>query len=177
MTRQPQARATQRRSALLAAAVEVLTEGGFAALTHRAVAQRARLPLAATTYYFASRDELLAEAFSHLVEREVAHLRAIGLAGLVDDLAADEHSRQQGLWELYVLAARDPALQAIARRWSQACAEIAAEHLALPAGHPRARLLYAAVSYLWLEHTVIGLPLEDMRTLVDLAVKNASRPE
>ncbi|MBB5081645.1 TetR/AcrR family transcriptional regulator [Nonomuraea endophytica] len=177
MTKKPQARATQRRTALLNAAVDLLTENGFAALTHRAVAHRAALPLAATTYYFASRDDLLAEAFTHLVERELHHLRRHGLAGLADDLAATDRLHQLGLWELYVHAGRDPALQAIARRWSDGCLAVTADHLALPPAHPRARLLYATVCALWLEHVVEQRPLDDLRTLLALAVENASRPE
>ncbi|MFI6539862.1 TetR/AcrR family transcriptional regulator [Nonomuraea sp. NPDC050547] len=177
MTKKPQARATQRRTALLNAAVGLLTENGFAALTHRAVAQRAALPLAATTYYFASRDDLLAEAFTHLVERELGHLREHGLTGLADDLADADRPHQLGLWELYVHAGRDPALQTIARRWSDGCLAVTADHLGLPPAHPRARLLYATVCALWLEHVVEQRPLDDLRTLLALALENASRPE
>ncbi|SNR67812.1 transcriptional regulator, TetR family [Haloechinothrix alba] len=59
----------RRRAALLDAGVELLVEGGFGAVRHRAVAERAGLPLASTTYYFASLDELVAA----VVER---HARA-----------------------------------------------------------------------------------------------------
>ncbi|MFI6291069.1 TetR/AcrR family transcriptional regulator [Nonomuraea sp. NPDC050790] len=177
MTKKPQARATQRRTALLNAAVDLLTDGGFAALTHRAVAHRAHLPLAATTYYFASRDQLLAEAFTHLVERELTHLRHHGITGLADDLATADRLHQLGLWELYVHAGRDPALQTIARRWSDGCLAVTADHLRLPPDHPRARLLHTTVCALWLEHVVEQRPLDDLRTLLRLAIENASRPE
>lgn len=52
----------RRRSRLIAAAGELLLEGGFDAVRHRAVADRAQLPLASTTYYFGSLDDLMAEA-------------------------------------------------------------------------------------------------------------------
>ena len=45
-----------------AAAAELLAEGGFDAVRHRAVAERAGLPLASTTYYFGSLDELVTAA-------------------------------------------------------------------------------------------------------------------
>ena len=48
-----QRRSRARREALLRAAVALLAEGGVRAVTHRAVADRAGVPLAATTYYFA----------------------------------------------------------------------------------------------------------------------------
>lgn len=55
----------RRRHALTEAAAALLVEGGFDAVRHRAVAERAGLPLASTTYYFASLDELIAAAVEH----------------------------------------------------------------------------------------------------------------
>ncbi|SDF59078.1 transcriptional regulator, TetR family [Lentzea fradiae] len=52
----------RRRQALVEAASELLVEGGFDAVRHRAVAERAGLPLASTTYYFDSLDELVTAA-------------------------------------------------------------------------------------------------------------------
>ena len=57
--RRTSARGLRRRQLLLEAAGELLMEHGFAAVSHRAVAQHAELPLSATTYYFRSLDELL----------------------------------------------------------------------------------------------------------------------
>ena len=51
----------RRRRALLEAALTLIGRGGPAALTHRALASEAGVPLAATTYYFTSKDELLRE--------------------------------------------------------------------------------------------------------------------
>jgi DNA-binding transcriptional regulator YbjK len=75
MRRPAQERGRRRRDALLDAGVELLTEGGFAAVSHRAVAERAGLPLAATTYYFRSRDDLIAAAFQLMVDRDLAATR------------------------------------------------------------------------------------------------------
>src|ERR1700759_5140917 len=66
----------RRRYALVSAAAELLAEGGFEAVRHRAVAQRAGLPLASTTYYFSSLDDLIARAVEHIAMIEVAPLRA-----------------------------------------------------------------------------------------------------
>jgi DNA-binding transcriptional regulator YbjK len=55
----------RRRAALVEAAAELLVEGGFDAVRHRAVAERAGLPLASTTYYFDSLDELVMAAVEH----------------------------------------------------------------------------------------------------------------
>ncbi|TMR88817.1 TetR/AcrR family transcriptional regulator, partial [Nonomuraea basaltis] len=164
----------------LTAAVDLLTDGGFAAVTHRAVAQRAHLPLAATTYYFASRDQLLAEAFAQLVETELGTTRAWiadhGLAALPDQVAEADRARQLGLWELYVHAGRDPVLQQIARRWTDGCIRLIADTLHLPHTDPRVRLLYTTISTLWLEHVVEQRPLDEARTLLTLALENALPP-
>lgn len=55
----------RRRHALVSAAAELLCEGGFDAVRHRAVARRAGLPLASTTYYFSSLDDLLVHAVEY----------------------------------------------------------------------------------------------------------------
>ena len=59
----------RRRSRLIAAAGELLLEGGFDAVRHRAVADRAQLPLASTTYYFGSLDELLVAVYRESAQR------------------------------------------------------------------------------------------------------------
>ncbi|MEP9414690.1 MULTISPECIES: TetR/AcrR family transcriptional regulator [unclassified Gordonia (in: high G+C Gram-positive bacteria)] len=62
MTSAATPKGTRRRSQLIEAAGSLLLEGGFDAVRHRAVADRAQMPLASTTYYFASLEELMAEA-------------------------------------------------------------------------------------------------------------------
>ncbi|WP_026454992.1 TetR/AcrR family transcriptional regulator [Saccharomonospora iraqiensis] len=65
----------RRRAALVAAAAELLVEGGFGAIRHRAVAERAGLPLASTTYYFDSLDDLVYAATEHVGRRDLARGR------------------------------------------------------------------------------------------------------
>jgi len=55
----------RRRYALVSAAADLLCEGGFDAVRHRAVARRAGLPLASTTYYFSSLDDLIEKAVEY----------------------------------------------------------------------------------------------------------------
>src|SRR2546421_4816278 len=66
----------RRRQALVEAAAELLVAGGFDAIRHRAVAERAGLPLASTTYYFDSLDELVTAAVDHQGRAELARGRA-----------------------------------------------------------------------------------------------------
>lgn len=65
-----------RRSVIVQAAADLLTDGGPPAVTHRAVATRAGVPLGSTTYYFADRDELLAAAIEQARFADVARARA-----------------------------------------------------------------------------------------------------
>ncbi|TDC93682.1 TetR family transcriptional regulator [Saccharopolyspora aridisoli] len=66
----------RRRQALVAAAAQLLVEGGFDAVRHRAVAERAALPLASTTYYFSSLEDLITAAVEHNAREELAAGRA-----------------------------------------------------------------------------------------------------
>jgi DNA-binding transcriptional regulator YbjK len=122
----------------------VLEESGFGQVTHRAVAERAGLPLAATTYYFRSRDDLLTQAFGRLVDQDLAVTRdqlrpieatepAAVAAAVVHALAPRDgagRDRQLALWELYFQAGRTPSLRPLARRWTDGSHEIVAEFLA-----------------------------------------------
>jgi DNA-binding transcriptional regulator YbjK len=88
----------RRRQALVEAAAELLVDGGFDSIRHRAVAERAGLPLSSTTYYFDSLDELVAAAVEHHGRGELVRGRALLAAqparprdvGSVIDLVLDQ---------------------------------------------------------------------------------------
>src|SRR5919202_4487206 len=65
----------RRRYALVSAAADLLCEGGFEAVRHRAVAERAGLPLASTTYYFSSLEELVTAAVERTSLDELSEVR------------------------------------------------------------------------------------------------------
>jgi DNA-binding transcriptional regulator YbjK len=79
----------RRRAALAAAAAELLRTGGFDAVRHRAVAEKAGLPLASTTYYFSSLDDLVVAAVERSGREELAEVRA-ALDALPGDAGIDE---------------------------------------------------------------------------------------
>jgi len=58
------ARGERRRRAILDATLALVGREGTAAVTHRAVAAEAGVPLAATTYYFDSKEELIRDALT-----------------------------------------------------------------------------------------------------------------
>ncbi|MBD5785551.1 TetR family transcriptional regulator [Cellulosimicrobium terreum] len=118
-----QARGTARRDAIVRGAADLILSEGPAAVTHRAVAARAGVPLAATTYYFTGLDELLAAAGQVIVAGWAEHARAAGRGSTADrdrpdaaDLVvgavlppggADD---VRGFYEHLVSAGRHPAL-------------------------------------------------------------------
>ena len=70
----PRPRGAARREALLEAALVLVAEVGPDAVTHRRVAETAGLPLASTTYWFASKDELLTAAVELAAARDIARI-------------------------------------------------------------------------------------------------------
>ncbi|MEK8225747.1 hypothetical protein NKG05_06190 [Oerskovia sp. M15] len=82
-----QARGTQRRDLIVAAAAELILRGGPSSVTHRSVATQADVPLAATTYYFSGLDELVGAAGERIVSDWAVRAQAIGHS--VTDAVAD----------------------------------------------------------------------------------------
>ena len=124
----------RRRQELVTAAAALLRSGGFDAVRHRAVAERAGLPLASTTYYFSSLEELIRAAVERTGRDELAEIReqlaalpddALGTAELVElilDHLIGPESRDGGLevallrYERLVGAGRRPYLAPLMRQ-------------------------------------------------------------
>ncbi|MFM1724360.1 TetR family transcriptional regulator C-terminal domain-containing protein [Rhodococcus sp. PAM 2766] len=125
----------RRRQALVTAAADLLLEGGFDAVRHRAVATRAGLPLASTTYYFGSLDELIALAVEHNGNRELDAMRAriddvtqrrrgveatvdliVDLLVGPDDAGDGSRERLIARYERFVASARHPELRDVQLR-------------------------------------------------------------
>ena len=127
--RRPRRHDPDRRERLITAALDVIAEHGIAGATHRAIARAADVPLGSTSYHFSSIDELLAAAFTVLAERVAGALEERMRAApdpvaavdslarhLADDLLGDERALVLAV-ELYVAAARRPALRAVTQDW------------------------------------------------------------
>lgn len=87
-----QERSRQRREQLLDAAIELFAEGGSRGITHRAVAAKAGLPPATTTYYFTSIDELIEEALSRHIEVWLVDLKRLTRVPTNIDVTLDDAS-------------------------------------------------------------------------------------
>jgi DNA-binding transcriptional regulator YbjK len=115
----------------LQATLRILGREGSAAITHRSVAEEAGVPIAATTYYFSSKQDLLREALHLHAEKEAERVadatRTLGdgpptVEGLAEHLAEFvDYGLGAGRraliaeYELLLQAARDPDLEPLSR--------------------------------------------------------------
>lgn len=117
-----------RRQAIVEAAAALITEAGVVDLTHRKVAARAGVPLGATTYYFASLEELSAAALELLGQEMDAELnemtdlviqRGFSAAALADVLHEylSDHEQVSTDSALYFAGATNPQLREYSLRW------------------------------------------------------------
>ncbi len=168
-------RNTERRTALVDAAVDVLAEEGARGLTFRAVDSRAGVPAGTASNYFPSRDAILAAAGAHVFARlapdPAAVAAALGggrgratvLAFLRDVLAraAADRAGHLALLELRLESTRKPGLAAlVTETMGAALRDNVAFHLdaGLPGDRAAVELLHVAMTGLIVEHlTLPGL--------------------
>jgi DNA-binding transcriptional regulator YbjK len=137
-----QERSRERREQLLQAAVQLISEGGVRAVTHRAVSARADLPAPAAGYYFSTVAELIEQALQHYVRNRVVELttsleaatRSVATLEDAGDAVARElivGASRDGLaqYEVYLEAARNPALRSVAAESMAAFERVAASRL------------------------------------------------
>ncbi|RGE16835.1 TetR/AcrR family transcriptional regulator [Leucobacter sp. wl10] len=129
-----------RRRTILSAAAELIVESGAAALTHRAVAARAQVPLGSTTQYFGSIDELREAALQQLsdeIDEELANLEPF-LSEFVNDPDRAVAQFLEYLHDTRVLQAdialmttgvTDPRLRPLALRWFDRLTDMLAQHI------------------------------------------------
>jgi DNA-binding transcriptional regulator YbjK len=129
-----ESRGDKRRKEIIEAALRLMGRTGRSGLTHRAVAKEAGVPLGATTYYFDSREDLLAQTLEYVanaqlesfkVEREaLAKIKTpAALAKFLTDRlvhAATDRDALIAEYELWVEAGREPALRKAAWKWCDA---------------------------------------------------------
>ena len=72
-------RGQARRALVIDAAIELIAERGIEGVSHRSVAARAGVPAATPGYYFASIDELIGAAISHVAAEILGTVEDCGL--------------------------------------------------------------------------------------------------
>lgn len=177
---------------------------GFQAVSHRAVAVHAGLPLAATTYYFNSLEELLESTLRQLADSWLADANAV-VAGIprqfeshramaealvrVAALGPAADSGQDSptlisLYDRYIEAARHPLFRPVVAEYNNRIQDLLAdilEHhdgsLAAMTGDRRsmARLVLAVIDGALLRALAEGLPTAPATTAVERLLGVLSR--
>jgi DNA-binding transcriptional regulator YbjK len=125
-------RGKKRKAEILDAVLTIVGRDGMAGLSMRALAAEADIPLGATTYYFTTKSELVAEAFRRHAARETERVLAVALnlppeptaLQLADQLTSfliqgltDRRLPLIAEYELLVEATRDDDLATLSRSW------------------------------------------------------------
>lgn len=102
-----------RAAKIIDAAVRLLAKGEK--IGHRAIAAEANVPLAATTYFFASKTDILAEAYRLIYDRLVMQApMTMGLSGEPVRLDGATRENQFLMARLILASVRDDSLQPLA---------------------------------------------------------------
>jgi AcrR family transcriptional regulator len=167
----------ERREAILDAAEQLLVDEGHAALSLRAVAQRAGIRLGNLQYYFTTREELVRALLARVLERATVRVEEwMGAAGegpgaleaALEPLLEEQldPASYRLFFDLWALAAREPAIAAELRtfytRYTAAVAGMlrqAAPELSRAEAGARAELLVALLEGLSLFRSgTVGAP-------------------
>ena len=165
----------RRREEILRATLRVIGAHGADAVTHRAVAAEAGVPLSATTYYFASKDELLEQTLLMAAREETERIEqlvldlaprelsasdwAAAVASMIAGDVREEPNRHVALFELGLEATRTELLRGELQRWQEAhirLAELGCRAVGSEEPELDARLVVAALTGLMLEQLASG---------------------
>ncbi|MFB9713592.1 TetR/AcrR family transcriptional regulator [Arthrobacter methylotrophus] len=118
-----------RKQRIIEAAARVVAEHGVDALTFRAVADTAKVPLGSTTYYFTDKDDLLVSTVRAIRERNEKSFRDLleplvaqrglagGVAALVEEVTVRQHPQLVLEYGLYLSTLHRPALRPEIAQW------------------------------------------------------------
>ncbi|MEJ6490232.1 TetR family transcriptional regulator [Leucobacter sp. USCH14] len=155
-----------RRRAILTAATEIIVEEGAAALTHRAVAKRASVPLGSTTQYFSSIDDMRECALQQLadeIDEAIARLEPFIATiferpdPIIDELLAylEDPRTVHADIALMTSGTTDPRLRALALRWPERVVDL----LSTQVGQERAVAIAVFLDGATMHAGLTGTPL------------------
>jgi DNA-binding transcriptional regulator YbjK len=146
------ARGERRRAELIEATLEVIEREGVGGVSHRAVAAVAAVSPSAALHHYPTLDDLLVAALVSANQSSVEAVEAVedisGLADVLGEYITDHRTRFVAVYELYLLAARRPALRPEAYRWISSVEDAARR---LGADETGTRALCAALDGLGLQ--------------------------
>lgn len=134
-----QDRSIIRQRRITEGAIAAISRHGIAGLTHRSVTQEAHVSLAATTYYYQTKTDIIAdasralltrylEAFRRFEARQRDRVDRIGFYDFAMKLvfnAAGKHSVESLAWcEIILNTARQPELRNLSQSWFRGLKEV-----------------------------------------------------
>jgi DNA-binding transcriptional regulator YbjK len=158
----------RRKTRIAQAALDVIAEGGMRSATHRAIANRAGVPLGSVTYHFATMDDILVAAFTLLGQQvEPRYNDAIVRAEsqdaarevLVDVICGVSRATDRELRlvrELYAYGSVSERVGDLVRNGEASAIEALSTHFSEPA----ARALDALVEGWWIYQSWTPGPLD-----------------
>ena len=177
-----------RRRAILTAATAVIVEQGAAALTHRAVAKRADVPLGSTTQYFSSIDDLRECALQQLadeIDEAIARLEPFiptmveRPEPIIDEMLAylDDPRTVRADIALMTSGMTDDRLRALALRWPVRLVEMLATQVGVERATAIAVFIDGATLHAGLNGAALGRDeiTRVMRALVSMPVPDLSK--
>lgn len=186
-------RGERSRRSILEATLRVIARGGVDAVTHRRVAAEAGVSHGTTTYHFASRDEIVVEAFRHYIGTlsalfsesgvDLGHPTPERIVDFLVELVRREFADPELVlaeYELILFAARNEALAREVRAWERGLdAQLAAALEACGAPRPveAARLIRSVHRAFELERlTHPDTSPEDLRRRLELLLPSLLAP-
>ncbi|MAO82017.1 MAG: hypothetical protein CMH82_15415 [Nocardioides sp.] len=164
-----QARSVETKRRIVRAAIDIIAERDLADLTHRLVAERAGVGLAATTYYYKTKDDIVADVSNTLLNDYVSSFEnyvrrarqtprpAMEFRQLICRLLCNSVSRNRAetlTWmELLLESVRHPEDQAFRRLWAGRLEDVWTEIVTLQKGED------AVISARTVIDQIIGLQL------------------
>lgn len=148
-----QQRGEQRRDLILRATWQVVLRDGVRGVRHRAVAEAAGVPLAATTYYFKDIQELLVQSFQLFAQESLAQFTEPFWAEAESRLGT---LREQGEREQVASALLDHATDYITRRLAAHREQVVMEYA----------FWYAALHEPQLQESVRGMLLRSLQLML-----------
>jgi DNA-binding transcriptional regulator YbjK len=133
-------RMPERRRLIVEAALEVIADQGVNRTTHRAIAERARVPLGSLTYHFDGLDDLICQGFRRLAGVLATRYRAAIARARTRDAACEavadlicggtyaDEREMVVLLELYAYGNHSAGAEAVRREWMAVSRDSLAVH-------------------------------------------------
>ena len=154
------------RDALIDAAIRVVARDGLSGLSYRTVAREAGTTHGLVSYHFQSRDRLIEETVAKASREAIVRSSLVPESGRIEDFARElaalgdaAPADQLVQFEFALESVRRPELRdAVRARYDEylTATRTALEDMGIVATEPLARLVFAALDGLMLQHLIDG---------------------